>query len=155
MTPSRRSLLLGAAALALAPLAALVPGSPAMAEITYASDGIAIQGTDPVAYFTEGAPVAGSPEHEVEWNGATWRFASAENADAFRADPVAYAPAYGGYCAWAAAQGDLAPTDPDNWTIHEGRLFLNYDDRIQRRWERDIPGFVTRADANWPELSAR
>ena len=146
MTLTRRSLL--AAAAAAAPLVTL---SPALAR-TFTPGGVAIHGTDPVAYFTEGRPVAGSAAHAVQWDGATWHFASAENAATFPADPARHAPAYGGYCAWAAAQGYLADTDPEAWTIHGGRLFLNANRRIKRRFERDIPGFARTADANWPAL---
>lgn len=148
MTLTRRSLLVSAAL--AAPLVTL---TPALAK-TFMPDGVAIHGTDPVAYFTEGRSVEGSAAHEVRWNGATWRFASAENAATFEADPARYAPAYGGYCAWAAAQGYLADTDPAAWTIHEGRLYLNANRRIRRRFERDVPGFVRAADANWPDLKA-
>jgi len=113
-------------------------------------DGVAIGGYDPVAYFTEGAPVPGKPEHSLAWMGAEWRFASAANRAAFEADPEAWAPQYGGYCAWAAAQGTVASTIPEAWAIHDGKLYLNYSRRIHRRWERDIPGYVAKADAIWP-----
>ena len=144
---SRRSFLASTAASALA-----LSAAPALAGTWFTPRGVAIRGTDPVAYFTEGRPVDGSPEHAVEYDGATWHFASAANAEAFRADPARYAPAYGGYCAWAAAQGYLADTVPEAWTIHEGRLYLNASRRIRSRFERDIPGFVAQADANWPSL---
>ncbi len=120
-----------------------------------AEDGIAVRGTDVVAYFTEGRAVAGSPAFTHDWRGATWRFASAANRDLFAADPDRYAPAYGGFCAFAVSEGYTAPIDPQAWRIVDGRLFLNYDQAIKRRWERDIPGRVARADANWPRLSAR
>ena len=116
----------------------------------HAADGAAIGGIDPVGYFDEGRPVEGSPAHELAWDGATWRFASARNAERFEADPRAFAPRYGGTCAWAVSEGYLAPIDPDAWTIHEGRLYLNASRGIRRRWSRDIPGHVARADANWP-----
>ncbi len=116
--------------------------------------GVAIEGTDPVAYFTEGRPVAGSKEHVFEWRGATWRFASAAHRDLFAADPEKYAPRYGGYCAWAVSQGYTAGIDPEAWTIHEGKLYLNYDLKVQARWSADIPGNIAKADANWPELAA-
>jgi YHS domain-containing protein len=123
--------------------------------VVFAVDGIAIRGTDPVAYFTEGRPVEGSAEFTHDWEGATWRFASAENRDAFAADPEAYAPAYGGYCAWAiAAKGSLATTQPQNWAIVDGRLFLNYNDDVEARWNEDIPGFIAQGDRNWPEVAA-
>jgi YHS domain-containing protein len=118
----------------------------------FVDGGHAIRGTDPVAYFTEGRPVPGDPAFAHDWMGATWIFASAANRDAFAADPEAYAPQYGGYCAWAVAEGYKAPIDPSAWSIVDDRLYLNYDRRIQSRWERDIPGFIARADANWPGL---
>lgn len=150
MMISRRSLLLAASAAPFAALAAR-PALAATPEI-YAEGGIAIDGSDAVAYFTEGAPVAGSAEHEVMWKGATWRFASEANRAAFEADPTAYAPQYGGYCAFALAQGYIAPTVPAAWTIHEGKLYLNFSRRVRRQWERDIPGNIARGDANWPDI---
>lgn len=110
----------------------------------------AVDGYDAVAYFTEGAPVKGAKEFEFEYKGAQWRFSSAENLAKFKADPAAYAPQYGGYCAWAIAQGRLAPGNPQNWTIYEGKLYLNYNDKVQADWLKDVPGFIAKADANWP-----
>ena len=113
----------------------LVP-APALAR-TFQERGVALRGTNVVAYFTEARVVRGSTAHQAR----------------FVADPGAYAPAYGGFCAWALSQGYTAPTDPVAWRMVEGRLFLNYDRAIQRRWERDIPGFIALGDANWPRLS--
>jgi len=112
----------------------------------------AIRGTDPVAYFTEGKPVEGSRRFTHEWRGATWHFASAENRDAFEANPERYAPQYGGYCAWAVSRGYTASTDPKAWRIVDGRLYLNYSKSVQRRWEEDVPGNIAKADGNWPGL---
>ncbi|MEM8641969.1 MAG: YHS domain-containing (seleno)protein [Cyanobacteria bacterium P01_G01_bin.54] len=121
-------------------------------EVRYFVDesGYAIRGTDPVAYFTEEAAVAGSDEFTHTWDDATWRFANAENRDRFAADPEKYAPQYGGFCAWAVSQGNTAPIDPEAWKIVEGKLYLNYDKRIQKRWEKDIPGNIEKANGNWP-----
>ncbi len=113
---------------------------------------LAVSGHDPVAYFKQGKPVEGSSEHELEWNGATWRFSSAANLAAFEADPEAYAPQYGGYCAWAVSQGYTASTDPTAWRIVDGKLYLNYSHGVQRRWEKDIPGNIAKADTNWPKV---
>ncbi|MEM1344967.1 MAG: YHS domain-containing (seleno)protein [Pseudomonadota bacterium] len=137
-------------AVALAPLLA----TPAAAkEPVYQSFfGTAIDGTDPVAYFTEGRPVEGSSDFSHEWNGATWYFASAENRDAFIAEPARYAPQYGGYCAWAASQGYTASTDPNAWSIVEGKLYLNYNASVQAKWEADIPGHIASANGNWPTV---
>lgn len=113
---------------------------------------LAVSGYDPVAYFAQGAPVEGSSDHELEWNGATWRFSSAENMEKFKSDPEAWAPQYGGYCAWAVSQGYTASSDPDAWRIVDGKLYLNYSKGVQAKWEKDIPGFITKADANWPKV---
>jgi len=119
----------------------------------YAPDGVAIRGTDPVAYFTEGTAVPGTPDHALEWNGATWHFASADNRAAFADDPGAYAPQYGGFCAWAVAEkGKLYSTQPDNWAIVDDKLYLNFNDDIQARWQEDIPGFIEAGDDRWPEI---
>ncbi len=118
-------------------------------------DGVAVGGYDPVAYFTEKRPVKGSPQITATHAGAEWRFASEENRDAFLAEPAKYAPAYGGYCSWAVAQGKLAKGDPQNWDIVDGRLYLNYNDNIQSRWRADIPGFIDKARKNWPGLAAK
>ncbi|MCC5810282.1 MAG: hypothetical protein JJU06_07905 [Ectothiorhodospiraceae bacterium] len=128
------------------------PGSALAEPGFFSKQGFAIGGTDPVAYFTAGRPMQGSPDYAVEWQDATWLFASAEHRDLFREAPEAYAPQYGGWCAWAVAQGYTAPTTPEAWKIVDGRLYLNYSQGVQRRWERDIPGFIETADANWPEL---
>jgi len=148
---SRRAALGLAAA---AGVAAVLPAPAFAAEDPIFSDwrGRAIRGYDPVAYFTEGKPTAGSSDHETEYEGATWRFASAENKAKFDADPAAYAPQYGGYCAWAVSQGYTASIDPEAWRIVDGKLYLNYNADVQKRWEADIPGFIQAADTNWPAV---
>ena len=116
---------------------------------------LAIDGYDAVAYFTENAPVKGAKEFAYDYRGAVWRFVSADNLAAFKADPERYAPQYGGYCAWAVSQGYTARGNPLNWTVHEGRLYLNYNDKVQADWLKDVPGFIEKADANWPDVLAR
>lgn len=121
----------------------------------YQNAGIAIDGADAVAFFelaSDAAPVIGVPEHAVNWNGATWHFATAANRAAFEANPEAYAPAFGGYCAYAAARGYVASTVPEAWSVVDGRLFLNYSLRIRRRWLREIPDAIGRGDANYPAI---
>jgi YHS domain-containing protein len=110
----------------------------------------AVGGYDPVAYFTEGKPVEGKRDITHTWKGVTWRFASEKNRDAFKADPAAYAPQYGGYCAWAVSQGYTAKGDPKHWKVVNGKLYLNYDARVQKDWERDASGNIVKADKNWP-----
>lgn len=115
---------------------------------------LAVGGYDTVAYFTEGEPVPGSKDLTIEYKGATWRFSSQETLETFEADPEAFAPRYGGYCAWAMAIGNLAKGNPKFWRIHEGRLYLNISRGIQKKWLKDIPGFIEKADANWPGILA-
>ena len=111
---------------------------------------LAVSGYDPVAYFVEGRPVEGRKAFEFEWNGATWRFANADNRAAFAADPEKFAPQCGGYCAWAVSQGTTASTEPEVWRIVDGKLYLNYSKSVQSTWVRDIPGNIAKADKNWP-----
>jgi hypothetical protein len=113
---------------------------------------LAVGGYDPVAYFTEGKPVKGDKQFTLKHEGAEWRFVSAANRDAFVADPAKYAPQYGGYCAWAVSQGYTASGDPKYWKIVGGKLYLNYDADVQKKWEKDIPGFIVKADHNWPAV---
>lgn len=114
--------------------------------------GTAIDGTDPVSYFTDGRPIEGKSSITYKWNGATWRFANSENRDRFAANPEKFAPQYGGYCAWAVAQGSTASTDPQAWSIVDGKLYLNYSKSVQKQWEKDIPGNIKSADRNWPDV---
>lgn len=151
----RKFLTLAAAApLAAAGTFALPHRAMASEPAIYANDGIAVDGSDVVAYFTEGAPVAGDAAITHDYMGATWRFSTEENRAAFAADPEAYAPQYGGYCAYAVSQGYTASTIPEAWAIVDDKLYLNFNRRIQRRWERDPAGFIAAADANWPGVLA-
>ena len=111
---------------------------------------LAAGGYDVVAYFKAGRPIAGSGQFSTDFKGATWRFSSKENLDAFRSSPLSFAPQYGGYCAWAVAQNYSASGDPEVWKIVGGKLYLNYDRSVQAKWEKDIPGFIAKGDRNWP-----
>lgn len=115
----------------------------------FAPDDLAIEGYDPVAYFSREEALEGNSEHSYRWEGAEWRFISAENREQFMADPERYAPAYGGWCAWAMAKGDYAQSDPEQWTIHEGRLFLNYNGFIKLRWLASKERLIDSADEHW------
>ena len=114
--------------------------------------GLAVRGYDTVAFFQENAAVEGSEQFTTEWQGATWRFKSAANRDAFVAAPEKYAPQYGGYCAWAVGHGYTAPGDPEVWTIVDGRLFLNYNEDVQEKWNPDRAKWISEGDKNWPTV---
>ena len=113
---------------------------------------LAIRGYDPVAYFTDGQPVKGRKEFTLGWQGADWRFASDENRDLFAADPEKYAPQYGGYCAWAVSRNYTAPTDPDAFTLVDGKLYLNYNKKVMEQWLEDRDANIDSADENWPAV---
>ena len=148
----RRGLARVGAFLALT-MAALLSWQSAQAGPQNLIDGLAIGGYDAVGYFESNDAVRGDSRYSHEWNGATWHFASAANRDTFAADPEAYAPQYDGYCAWAAADSYKANGDPEVWDIVDGKLYLNFSTGVQRRWQRDIPGFIASADAVWPTVN--
>jgi len=130
------------------------PGGAAQGAVnTLGTDGVAIKGYDPVAYFTDGEPREGRPEFTVEHRGAKWQFASAEHQALFEADPEKYTPAYGGYCAYGVAQDALVKIEPDAWSIRDGKLYLNFDQNIQKKWSEKPGEYITLADSKWPGLT--
>ena len=126
--------------------------------VTYSSlyfadhEGLSIDGYDPVSYFSDGEPAVGDSRFRYDWTGTTWQFKSQENLDLFKAEPDRYAPQYGGYCAWAAARNKLAPVNPEIWTIVDGKLYLNRNEKVQKEWEANRERDIELADRYWPEL---
>ncbi|MGH1539827.1 MAG: YHS domain-containing (seleno)protein [Arenicella sp.] len=114
--------------------------------------GFAIKGYDTVAYFTENKAIKGDKKFKHQWNEATWLFASAENLSTFKANPEKYAPQYGGYCAYAIANDSYAGIDPKVFTIRNDKLYLNYNNRVLKRWSKKPKKFISQADKFWPEL---
>jgi YHS domain-containing protein len=119
----------------------------------FESDGLALRGYDPVAYVEKNAPTRGKAEHAFEYKGSKFLFESAANRDKFAASPQQYAPQYGGFCALGTANGYKVSTQPDAFKVVDGKLYFNYDRKVLELWSKDIPGYVTKADANWPEVS--
>lgn len=113
---------------------------------------LAVKGYDAVAYHLENKPVKGDKAFAWEWQGATWRFSSQANLDLFKGNPEKYAPQYGGYCAWAVANNKLAGIDPTQFSVVEGKLYLNYNKKIQKKWLADRDAFIQKGDANWPAV---
>lgn len=140
----------------MATLATAIFGGTAQAKedpvYTAKLSNVAVSGYDPVAYFVENRPVKGSAKISATHEGAKWYFSSAANRDKFLASPATYAPQYGGYCSWAVSQGYTASADPLAWKIVNNKLFLNYNAEIQKRWEKDIPALIEKADSNWPKV---
>ena len=129
--------------------------SSAWAGEYFEKGGVALRGFDPVAYFSDNKPVKGLPEHVAEHKGSVFQFASKANRDAFVADPARYAPQYGGFCAYGLAGGYKAATDPAAFSIVDGKLYLNYNGAVQKRWTADVPGYIGKADRQWPAVSSQ
>ncbi|MFT5708434.1 MAG: YHS domain-containing protein [Oceanospirillaceae bacterium] len=115
----------------------------------------AVNGYDVVAYFTQSAPVKGDKKFHYQWKNNNWYFSSAENLAKFQQSPEKYAPQYGGFCAFAAANDALAPTVPEAWTIVDGKLYLNYSLNVKKKWSKKIPEFISEANENWAGLSKK
>ncbi len=135
-------------------LANFAPPALAKPDAIYTSwrNNLAVGGYDVVSYF-DGKPLKGNPKYQTHWRGADWLFVSQSNLQAFLQTPETYAPAYGGYCAWAVAKGKLAKGNPKYWTLRDGRLFLNFNERIQAQWLHRPDVLIALADRQWPGLS--
>lgn len=123
--------------------------------VNRSKEGVALQGYDPVAYFTDGKPVKGIAKYSVRHHGATYYFASDEHRQMFLAEPAKYEPQFGGYCGYAASINKLSPISPEYWEIIDGRLVLQHNQKAWDLWHKDVPGNLMKADANWPGLVAR
>jgi len=114
--------------------------------------GVALEGYDPISYFTDGKPMKGDPRIEATFNGALYHFASQEHREAFEKAPTRYAPAYGGYCGYAASVGKVRPANPLVWSIVDGQLILQHTKGADKLWQKDVPGNKAKADKYWPRL---
>ena len=112
---------------------------------------LAIGGYDAVS-FHAGKPARGRPEFSTRYKNSTWRFDTQANLQLFQMNPDAFAPQYGGYCAWAVSKGKLAPGKPEHWHVENGKLYLNYSIRVKKRWDALREEFIDDANQNWPEL---
>lgn len=113
---------------------------------------LAVKGYDTVSYFKTGKAEKGSKKYSYQFMEVNWRFSSKENLNLFKANPEKYMPQYGGYCSWAVSEGYTANIDPEAWKIVEGKLYLNYNQDIQKKWESDSQQNIEKANANWPKI---
>lgn len=127
----------------------LYTGLQAQSASIFHQQSTALHGYDVVAFFTDSTAVPGKADHHYEWQGVSWLFASPAHRDAFAADPLRYAPQYGGFCAYGTAGGYKAPTQIETWTIVNGKLYFNYNAKVKALWSKDIPGLIKKADVNW------
>jgi YHS domain-containing protein len=141
---------LSVSVLATSPAFALVGNSTSAVDTD--EHGLAMQGYDPVAYFTEGKPHAGSPQFKVEHGGATYYFASAANMKKFTANPDAYLPQYGGFCAMGTSLSRKFEGDPKVWHVVDKKLYLNVNPDVDHKWSQDVPGNLSKANENWPQI---
>lgn len=146
---SRRSLL-DATVIALTAVSIV---SSARASEFFEKNAAALRGYDAVAYFTNAKPIKGSAEHKAEYKGSTFHFSSEANREAFMAEPTRYAPQYGGFCAFGMSKCYKAATDPGAFTFVNGKPCLTYNEEVHRQWNANIPGFVAKADKNWPAVA--
>ncbi|WP_298985006.1 YHS domain-containing (seleno)protein [uncultured Roseibium sp.] len=119
----------------------------------YAKSPLALTGYDPVTYFSGKTPKRGRAEFTAQYRGLTYQFTSARNRDTFSANPASYAPQFDGYCAYGVSRGYKVGVDPLAYKVVAGKLYVNYSKPVQRTWSRDIPGYIAKANRNWPGLN--
>ena len=152
---NRRKLLAAAALMGGAVLVSVVPNLAIAGKakiFTGKTPGVAINGYDPVGYFSQSKAVKGSSKFSSKWNGTTWHFSSAANRDKFAASPAKFAPQYGGYCAYSVSHGGAAKTEPEAWTIVDNKLYLNYSNFVRGQWRAKTAFHIKRANKNWPDV---
>jgi YHS domain-containing protein len=115
--------------------------------------GLALQGYDPVGYFTDNKPVRGDPKFTATYRGGTYQFVSSAHKKTFEKNPAKYAPQFGGFCGYAASINKLAPIEVEYFQVLHGRLVMQHNEKAWKLWHQDVEGNLEKADANWPTLS--
>lgn len=135
-------------------LSVLVGGAEAQSKVlvNVNRQGVALEGYDPVAFFSDSRAVKGNEQYQAHVGGATYLFSSAEHLATFQQEPARYTPRFGGYCAYGASQGHVAPVEISTWQILDGRLTLNYSKDVQQKFNKDVAGYLAKANAQWPRL---
>lgn len=121
----------------------------------FISNGKAIKGFDPVAFFTESKAVKGIDSFIYQWNDATWSFSTLTNLNSFKLNPDKYAPQFGGYCAYGAAGNHKAPTQIDTWTIKNNKLYFNYNQSVKQKWNSQQDSLIKQAEFHWITLKEK
>ena len=137
-------------------LTLILLGVPAFAQsktlLNLDKAGVAIQGYDPVAFFTDNKPVKGSTQFVSRHGGATYLFASKAHKELFDQEPTKYEPAFGGYCAYGVSRNKLVKIDVEAFQLVDGRLLLQYSKGVRDDFNEDKPGNLAKAEKNWPGL---
>lgn len=139
-----------------------------MASVCFAADtqpknldknGVILKGFDPVSYFNDKEPQKGNDKIRTTYEGATYLFANEKNKEEFLKNPAKYAPAYGGWCAYAVADSkSKVDIDPKKFVIENGKLLVFYDGWLghtREKWLKDPKGLYQKAEANWPEVEKK
>lgn len=148
--PAALALTVGAASLSYSsPVLAYDATSTASTNV---ENGVILRGYDAVAYFTTGKPTVGSPKYSATYQGATYHFASAANQKRFLANPAAYAPQYGGFCAMGAALGKKLDVDPTQFKVVDSKLYLNVNADVFKKWSANPAEHIDAANQNWPAI---
>ncbi|MDA9207365.1 twin-arginine translocation pathway signal protein [Octadecabacter sp.] len=144
------SLLTSFAAVVATPKAAL---AKTISRFSLSETGHALKGYDTTAYLNSGGAQDGADDHVVSWKGAIWRFATAEDAATFEADPDAYAPQFGGYCTRAMSIKREVPGDPEVWRIFDGKLYVFFAPRGGNLFDDDQEDMIALAQVHWDTLT--
>lgn len=131
----------------------LAAAALAQAMVNVDANQVAIEGFDPVAFFTDSKPVPGRMEITSTHEGAIYRFTSTEHRDLFNKNPEAYVPVCGGFCAFGAATGHAAPVKIETWQIADGHLIFNYNNEVKAEFDKQRSTLLKQANENWPEVA--
>jgi YHS domain-containing protein len=146
---------LGATLLLAAAPAARAYDDTSTAAVNVDAQGIGLHGYDPVAYFSDQAPAEGLPDWQANYDGVRYRFASQAHLKQFQANPAAYAPQFGGFCAMGVALGKKLDGDPLAWKVVDNKLYLNVNKEVQKKWLEDVPGHLRSARETWPAIAGK
>lgn len=125
-------------------------------EFNVTKSGLAIDGYDPVSYFSSKEPLEGKKEFSQTYEGITYRFANARNKETFIANPAKYEPQYGGWCAYAMGNsGEKVEIDPETFKIIDGKLYLFYNkyfNNTLKSWNKNEAKLKNAADNSWKAI---
>jgi YHS domain-containing protein len=116
--------------------------------------GVALDGFDPVSYFTEADPLPGLPDYEYDWQGVPWYFANAANRDVFMRNPEVYAPQFGGHATTALSEGYLSDGDPRLYLVVAQRLYLFYSPATRDGFIASPGRVIEAASKHWAAFAA-
>jgi YHS domain-containing protein len=119
------------------------------------ANGVILDGYDAVAFFTDNKPLKGDAKFQHKYNDAIYYFSSQEHLDLFKANPEKYEPQFGAWCAYAVSLGRIAPIDVNTFSIVDGRLFIQHNQRAVNGWNKDVAGNIVKADKYWPTVSSK